>query len=157
MSTSLNLVLYRTKDGKLIEEDLKTVRCEEISGSLLEKIKSEFPMIERQVYFDDSLTESFDIDCFSVSDTDGVCKLLEDMFLELLRFENNRLNSEQADSSALQGKSTKLAADIHSDENQSSPIELAVVRFRILTGIIGIFTEARNKFSDDIGIVIKLG
>lgn len=156
MSTSLNLVIYRTKDDKLIEEDLKTVRCEEVSGSLLEKINSRFPMIKREVYFDESLEDSFDIECFSSSDIDGVCALLEEMFLELLKFENNELNNKTG-SASQENKLTKCVENIASGESQSNPIELAVVRFRILTGIIGIFADVRNKFCNDAGTVIKLG
>lgn len=156
MSTSLNLVIYQTKDEKLIEEDLKTVRCEEVSGSLLEKINSRFPMIKREVYFDESLEDSFDIECFSSSDIDGVCALLEEMFLELLKFENNELNNKTG-STFQENESTKLVADIVSGESQSNPIELAVVRFRVLTGVIGIFDDVRNKFCNDVGAVIKLG
>ncbi|MDR7925811.1 hypothetical protein RIE95_02170 [Acidithiobacillus thiooxidans] len=156
MSTSLNLVIYRTKDEKLIEEDLKTVRCEEVSGLLLEKINSIFPMIKREVYFDESLEESFEIECFSSSDIDGVCALLEEIFLDLLKFENNNLNNKTG-SAYQENESTKLVADIVSGESESNPIELAVVRFHVLTGIIGIFADVRNKFCNEVGAVIKLG
>lgn len=156
MSTSLNLVIYQTKDDKLIEENLKTVRCEEVSGALLEEINSRFPMIKREVYFDESLEDSFDIECFSTSDIDGVCALLEEMFLGLLKIENNKLNNK-TDAVSQDNELTKLVENLASGESQSNPIDLAVVRFRMLTGIISIFADVRNKFCNDAGTTIKLG
>lgn len=113
-------------------------------------------MIKREVYFDGSLEDYFYIECFSSSDIDGVCDLLEKMFLELLRSESNNLNNRTG-SASQKNESAKLVADIASGESQSNPIELAVVRFRVLTGIIGIFADVRNKFCNNAGAVIKLG
>jgi len=157
MSISLNFVIYQHKDGKLIEEDLKTIRCEEISAYLLDEITSNFPTKKEKVYIDKSLDDSFDIDCFSKHDIDGICEHLKEIFLHLLSFENHRLNNDEIKSSPQEGKLTELIDDIIPNMNQTNATDIAVARFRILTGVISLFTEVNTKFYDDVGAVIKLG
>lgn len=157
MSISLNLVIFQKKDGELIEENLKTVKCEEITSSLLKRINSDFPLIKRKIYFDESLKDSFEIECFSSSDIDNICNLLEEMFLELLRYENNWLYNGRSELTDQDSKSEELVIDIIPDTNNNHNTELAIARFRILTGISGIFTDMKNRFSDDVGAIIKLG
>ncbi len=63
------------------------MRCEEVTDSLLKKINLKFPIKKRKVYFDESLGDAFEIECFSSSDIDGVCDLLTKIFKELLAYE----------------------------------------------------------------------
>lgn len=157
MSISLNFVIYQHKNGSLIEEDLKTIRCEEISGYLLNEITSKFPTKKEKVYFDKSLDDSFYIECFSKNDIDGICGFLKEIFLHLLNFENNRLNNDAINPSSQDTKLTELIDEIIPYVNQTNSTDMAVARFRILTGVIGLFTEVNTKFYDDVGAVIKLG
>ncbi|WP_447880647.1 hypothetical protein [Serratia fonticola] len=157
MSISLNFVIYQHKNGKLIEEDLKTIRFEEVSTSLLNEITSKFPTKKEKVYFDKSLDDSFDIECFSKNDMHGICGLLKELFLHLLRLENHRLNNDEIKPSPQEAKLTELIDEIIPDVNKTNSTDMAVARFRILTGVIGLFTEVNTKFYNDVGAVIKLG
>ena len=157
MSISLNFVIYQHKNGNLIEEDLKTIRCEEVSGYLLNLITSKFPTKKEKVYFDKSLDDSFYIECFSKNDMDGICGVLKEIFLQLLKIENNRLNNDEINPSSQDAELTELIDEIIPYVNETNSTDIAVARFRILTGVIGLFTEVNTKFYDDVGAVIKLG
>jgi hypothetical protein len=157
MSISLNLVVYKHEDSKLIEENLKTVRCEEISQALLNLITDAFPMKTAEVYFDNEFEGSFEIKCFDNSDIASIISELKEHFHKLLSFEYNELIAKDSDFLDQEASSANSIVDILSDEHHHNPTELAIARFRILTGVIGVFMDKQTKLSDEVGAVIKLG
>jgi hypothetical protein len=68
MGISLNLVIYNQSNDKLIEENMKTIRCAEIPQSLLEAITKEFPLKEIPVYYDGKSDKNYIIECFDNND-----------------------------------------------------------------------------------------
>ena len=157
MSISLNLVIYKHEDNKLIEENLRTVRCEEVSQALLVQLTDSFPMKTVEVYFDNEFKDSFEIECFDNLDIENIIGNLKKHFHELLSYEYNELITKSTSSVEQDSGTENSIVDILSDENHQNPTELAIARFRILTGVIGIFMDKKTKLSDEIGAVIKLG
>ncbi len=157
MSISLNLVVYKNEAGKLIEENQKTVRCEEISQVLLDHIINVCPLKIAKVYFDNKFDEYFEIECFDNSDIENIIEELKKHFHQLLSFEYKELIAKDIEHLEHEASSKNSIVDIYPDENNRNPTELAIARFRILTGIIGVFMDKQTKLSDEIGAVIKLG
>ena len=157
MSVSLNLVIYKQENGVLIEEGLKTVRCEEISQSLLEVIANSFPTKETTVYFDRELEESFDIQYFDNSDVASIIKFLHELFHKLLSHENKILNSIDIKVSEQPDDTEELVTCILPNQSEPDPTGRSITRFRILTGIIGVFSDKQNMLADEAGAFIKIG
>lgn len=154
MSTNLNLVIYQRNNGKLIEEDARTIRCEEITPALLNIICDLFPMKKEKVYFDATLSNSFEILIFDSVDIVEIIKTLHGYFHQLLDYESKKLLRKTTPSKNLSSRS--LMASIFPDSDNKNPTEIAIARFRILVGIIGLFNDKQSKLSDDVGAVIKL-
>lgn len=157
MSISLNLVIYKKKESKLIETDLITVRCAEISQNLLNLITDEFPMKNEKVYFDEELKNSFDIEVFDNTDIEKIINKLKLYFRKLLEHEYNELIAKNTNNIERDVSVENYIIDIIPDETNHNPTELAIARFRILTDIIGIFMDKQTKLSSEIGAIIKLG
>jgi len=157
MSISLNLVIYQHENGKFSEENLKTVRCEEVSESLLEQILKTNKMQTTKVYFDDSFDESFDIEYFDNQDIETILSELKDLFTNLISHEYSELIDKENISSEKNSNLKNFIVDSTVGDSHQNPTELAIARFRILTGVIGMFMDKHNKFSDETGAIIKLG
>ncbi|NMM15462.1 MAG: hypothetical protein HHJ17_18240 [Rhodoferax sp.] len=157
MSTNLNLVIYQHENGELIEEGMKTVRCEEITPQLLKRITDSFPMKETKVYFDRKLEESFEIQYFESTDTASISKILCELFCSLLAFENNLLNPIVGETLGQASNMNSLVSIILPEQNQQDPIEVAIERFSMLIGVIGLFRDKQDKLPNEIGAIIKLG
>lgn len=151
MSVSLNLVIYQCKDENLIETDVRTIQCEELSPVLLDLLTESFPLNEIPVYFDETLEDSFEIECFNNSDVKDILDMLKKNFLELLEHEYKGLTAGEDSSLKVQPVDGEL------DNNLNSPLDIAIARFHILTGVIKLFEKKYSKLSDDFTAVIKLG
>jgi len=90
MGISLNLVIYNQSNDKLIEENMKTIRCAEIPQSLLEAITKEFPLKEIPVYYDGKSDKNYIIECFDNNDIDSIINKLKECFKFLIYRENQR-------------------------------------------------------------------
>lgn len=151
MSVSLNLVIYQHKDEHLIETDVRTIQCEEVTPTLLDLLIESFPLNEISVYFDDSLEDSFVIECFNDSDIKAILDMLKKNFLELLEHEYKGLIVGEVSSLQVQPVDGEL------DNNLDDPLDTAIARFHMLTGMIKLFEKKHSKLSDDFTAVIKLG
>ncbi|QYK14026.1 hypothetical protein K0I63_05785 [Shewanella rhizosphaerae] len=151
MSMSLNLVIYKTKEDKLIEDDVRTVQFEELSPVLLKRLTDSFPLEELPVYFDENLEEHFEIECFNNSQIQEILDMLKKDFLELIKHEHDAL---------VAGKTSKNEVQLVENDTintSDDPLNKAVARFHILTGVIKLFEKKHLRLSDDVGAVIKLG
>lgn len=151
MSISLNLVIYKTKDEKLIEDDVKTVQCEELSPVLLDLLTDSFPLEELPVYFDESLEDCFEIECFNNSQIQEILEMLKKHFVELIKYEHNALVGGKSSENEVQLIETDTV------NTSDDPINIAVARLHILTSVIQLFERKHLRLSDEIGAVIKLG
>lgn len=141
----------------LIEENLKTVRFVEVSQTLLNIITNVFPMKTVDVFYDDELKESFEIECFDNTDIEGIIEELKENFCKLLSYEYKKLITNDSAFSIPEVNSESLIAEILPEEDHINQTELAIARFHILTGVIGLFIDKQTKLSDEAGAIIKLG
>lgn len=151
MSVSLNLVIYHHKDEHLIEADVRTIQCEEVTPTLLDLLTKSFPLNEIPIYFDESLEDSFDIECFNNSDIKAILDMLKRNFLELLKHEYENLIADKVSNLQVQPVDGEL------DNNLDATLDAAIARFHMLTGMIKLFEKKHLKLSDDFTAVIKLG
>ncbi len=153
MSLSLNLVIYKEKEGKLIEEGLKTVQCVEITPYLLELITDATPLKTKKIYYDNELQKGFDIQYFDNSDIDRVNIKLKKLFTEALSNGANSLSSDSLDKAP---NAENTLYNILSDEPSKNTIEKSIALFYILTSVIGLFNDKQTKLSDDFSALIKV-
>ncbi|ARW15275.1 hypothetical protein [Komagataeibacter europaeus] len=86
MSTSLNLVIYQRNNDDLVEEEMRTVRCEEIPLSMLDAIREKFPSQKCKVYYDDTKEDFFEIDFFARDDIPKIINYLRNLFDILIEY-----------------------------------------------------------------------
>ncbi|MEN1834928.1 hypothetical protein AAIM60_18785 [Pseudomonas lijiangensis] len=157
MSINLNLVIYQREGDDLVEEDLRTARCEEISPSLLDAITEKFLLQEGRVYFDRTKEDFFEIEYFARPDIPKIINMLENLFRDLIRHEYALLNIGSDKQAGQLKDSTLIISNIFPGQAELDPTLMTIGRFRILISIIDIFTEMQTKFLDEPGAFLKLG
>ncbi|MGP6420591.1 hypothetical protein ACTZGP_17615 [Pseudomonas putida] len=157
MSTSLNLVIYHRNGDDLIEEDLRTARCEEIPPSMLNAIREKFPTQKCKIYYDSTKEDFFEIDHFARTDIPKIIIVLRSLFDDLIKHEHDLRNlGVDTTSPRLKGSDLTLF-NIPPSQNELDPTSVAIGRFRILISIIDIFSEMQTKYANEPDAVLKLG
>ncbi|SIS69725.1 hypothetical protein [Insolitispirillum peregrinum] len=157
MSTSLNLVIYQRNGDDLVEEGMRTARCEQIPLSTLNTIREKFPSQKRNIYYDGAKEDFFEIDYFARDDVPKIINWLRIIFNNLLIHEYKLLNSE-ADTPFSQPKDSNLTLFNNlPSQRELDPTSVAIAKFRILISLIDIFSEMQAKYVTEPGAILKLG
>lgn len=152
MSTSLNLVIYQRNGEDLVEENLRTARCEEIPPSMLNAIREKFPSQKCKVYYDSTKEDFFEIEHFSRTEIPKIINVLRSLFDDLVKHEYE-LRYLRADTPP----SNLALFNIIPSQNELDQTSAAIGRFRILISIIDIFSEMQTKYINEPDAVLKLG
>ncbi|ANG93073.1 hypothetical protein A8A57_11915 [Lelliottia amnigena] len=157
MSTSLNLVIYHRNGDDLIEEDMRTARCEEIPPSMLNAIREKFPSQKCNVYYDSTKEDFFEIECFVRADIPKIINELRNLFDDLIKHECE-LRKLGGDTQSSQLKTYDLSLfNSPLSQNELDPTSVAIGRFRILISIIDIFNEMQTKYINEPNAILKIG
>lgn len=157
MSTSLNLVVYQRNGDDLVEEDMRTARCEEISPAMLNAIREYFPSQKCRVYYDSTKEDFFEIEFFARADIPKIINKLRNFFDDLIKHEYE-LRKLGADVQSPRLKTYDLTLfNSPLSQNELDPTSVAIGRFRILINIIDIFNEMQTKYINEPNAILKLG
>lgn len=152
MSHSINLVAYgKTKDGMLSEsETVELIETSFITPALLDELELATPLATRDVYGPAGSTVDYSIKCFNDADIEHAINKLKSMFLTTLEADAQKLLTQG-------GESTKTIPIGYVKLGDSSAIDEAISRFRIITNVIYIFELKHKKYARDDSVVVKLG
>ncbi|WP_252176555.1 hypothetical protein [Endozoicomonas sp. 4G] len=152
MSQSINLVKYEAaNDGKLYETKTDLIETAFVTSSLLEELKGQFSLTEKNIFEALGSEDHYSIDCFNDSDVEAAIRKLEDIFLSILKSEGKNLCDERG-GTASENLPSKLSAHISSQDIGDS-----ISRFRTLTNLIHVFKLKHNQFRTDNSVVLKVG
>ena len=137
MSLNISLIEYKScKDGKLYEEGSEVIESAFLSPALLEKIKDQFPLYEKEIFEEEGSPEASTINSFSDNNIHEIKELLEKEFVRLLEApESQELTSIMVPNSVFE----------------------AIEKFRTLTNVYHIFWLKNENFSKRSNALIKIG
>lgn len=147
MSKNLNLVKYKSDgNGNLYEEGYETVDFVFISSDLISELENDFSLASLNIFEDNNLDDSYEIDIFPVEKTVEIHSKLEELFVDVLRHEAKGYTESNSISDS---KEIGYKKDID--------ISLSIDRFRTITNVIYLVKLKKDKFLEDSSVVLKLG
>ena len=152
MSQSINLVAYGiTKDGMLSEsKKVELIEAAFVTPALLDELKLVAPLAKRDVSGSTDSTVDYSIECFDAANIESAIKKLKNMFLIILESDASKLLIKDEES-------TKALTVTHGKDANSSAIDEAISRFRVITNVIHIFELKHIKYASDDSVIVKMG
>lgn len=147
MSANLKLVKYKSDDtGNLYEDGYETVDSVFISSDLISELGNDFPLVSLNIFEDDNLSDSYEIDIFPVEKTVEIHSKLEGLFVGVLRHEAKGYT-----------ESNSLSGSKEIGYKKDIDVGLSIDRFRTITNVIYLVKLKKDKFLEDSSVVLKLG
>ncbi|WOG28429.1 hypothetical protein [Endozoicomonas sp. 8E] len=152
MSLSINLVKYEAaNDGKLYETNADLIETAFVTSSLLEELKNQFSLAEKNIFEALGSEDHYSIDCFNDSDVEAAIRKLEEIFLSILKSDGKKLHGK------MEPDAPENLPSKYSDPISSEDIEDSISRFRTLTNLINVFKLKHDQFRKDDSAVLKVG
>lgn len=152
MSLSINLVKYEAaNDGKLYETKADLIETAFVTSSLLEELKNQFSLTEKNIFEVLGSEDHYSIDCFNDSDIEAAIRKLEEIFMSILKSDGEKLHGE------MEADASENLPSRHPEHIIPKDIEDSISRFRTLTNLIYVFKLKHNQFRADDSAVLKVG
>jgi hypothetical protein len=152
VSLNINLVEYQAgDDGKLYETKTELIESSFVTKSLLNKLQQSFPLVERNVFEEVGSQDHYTIECFADSDVESIIKLLEEIFLSVLKSDSEKLLNK------VSSPNTETLPTLSSEHINSNELNDSISRFRTLTNVINIFMLKHTQYGSNASVVLKMG